>query len=201
MAPSTWVNAALRLIIEVASFLSNNPSPLCPCESLSFLVASLENTTSSYNIIDYIIGSIASFIGYTIPSAASANTSLPLTTVYLLRLTEVIPPEFLLWIIIGGLSGFVLSIFGLLVLGFIFFGFSAYRCMKSTWNYFRPSRQRSVRRPRSLDSHTPRTPQQLTIPTRPALSDTARTLAPSVAATQSNIVLRPRRPRQQDSLP
>ena len=196
MAPSTWVNAALRLIIEIASFLSNDPSPLCPCESLSSIVASLENTTSSYNFIDYVLGSIASAIGYTIPSTSTISTSLPLTTVYLLRLTEVIPPEFLLWIIIGGLTGFVFSVFGLLLLGIIFFGFSAYQCTQSTWRYFRPSRQRTVCQPQSLNGQSSHQSRSITTPQRPVLSDTARTLAPSVAATQSNIVLRPRRPRQ-----
>ena len=196
MAPSTWVNAALRLIIEIASFLSNDPSPLCPCESLSSIVASLEDTTSSYNFIDYAIGSIASAIGYTIPNHSTISTSLPLTTVYLLRLTEVIPPEFLLWIIVGGLTGFVFSVFGLLLLGVIFLGFSAYQCTQSTWHYFRPSRQRPTQQSQSPNNQRSYQTQSLTTSPRPVLSDTARILAPSVAATQSNIVLRPRRPRQ-----
>ena len=187
MAPSAWANAALRLIIEVASFLLNDNSSLCPYETLTSLFNSLKSSSTSQGLVDQLLSSLASTLSLPLPQSLFAFSGLPVATAYILRLTEVIPPEFVLWIIICGLIFVLLVSFGMIFAVLIGLVFLVLRCTLSTGNSHRVTST-----PTTSDSAPPAS-------SAPPLSDTAQIIAPTVASTQSNVVLRPRRPRRRDS--
>ena len=190
MAPSAWVNAALRLFIEIASFLLNEPSTTCPCDTFNSVFASPELVDKPSGFIDQFFSSIASAINLPLPRSLSVFSSLPTATAGLLRLTEIVPPEILLWLVLGGLILF-LWLVCLIIVGVIFgFGYATRRCTKLIRYLFRATHPLTIAA--TISPHTP---------SPPVLSDTARLLAPTVASTQTDGNFRPRRPRQRQASP
>ena len=207
MAPSAWANAALRLILEVASFLLSDSSPLCPCESLVTTLDSLKTSPKTQNFVDRLLTSLATSLGLTMPTALSVYSGLPLATAYILKLTEIVPPEFVLWLIVCGLVSCLLVIFGSVLVAFLIIGRLVYKIaqlfyfsIRLLYNLFgvrnfsfsRRLFSRTTSRPAIATSHR----TALTNDTPPTLSNAARMLAPSLAANQSSLNLRPRRPRR-----
>ena len=207
MAPSAWANAALRLILEVASFLLSDSSPLCPCESLVTTLDSLKTSPKTQNFVDRLLTSLATSLGLTMPTALSVYSGLPLATAYILKLTEIVPPEFVLWLIVCGLVSCLLVIFGSVLVAFLIIGRLVYKIAQLFYFSIRLLYDlfgvRNFSFSRRLFSRTSSRPAiatsrrtALTNDTPPTLSNAARMLAPSLAANQSSLNLRPRRPRR-----
>ena len=109
MALTDWAHLGLQLVHDLSHFLlfgslaeprlssrSTTPAPATafPEEFVPSLPPNLTERT-----IDYVAG----WLGISLPRAVTIVTGLPAATVFLLRLTETVPAEFVLFLCLSGL--------------------------------------------------------------------------------------------------
>ena len=98
----------VSVIYEVAAFLIHEPhansrdSTRTPC-AFDGLTSTYDNSRDSLGLSDYLLSSLSSALGLELPRAVTILNGLPLATSLLLRLTEVLPPELLLFFCITGM--------------------------------------------------------------------------------------------------
>ena len=134
MALPVSVQLALRLVMIISSFLLQEHSPSCSELALSRLKHQFLDKDHNPSLMDSIVSYTAYTLGIRLPRALTVFDDLPVGTSFLLQLTEIVPVEILLLLIIGGL--FVLlcmiTIFAILTL---YYGIRlSIHCMKSICN-------------------------------------------------------------------
>lgn len=105
MALPCWMRVILSVIYEVAAFLIHEPhatrdSPRTPCAFDGF---SHTQPAEPLGLSDYLLTSLSNALGLELPRAVTILNGLPLATSLLLRLTEVIPSELILFFCITGM--------------------------------------------------------------------------------------------------
>ena len=96
MALPHWMNITLRLVSNVTSFLLNDPPAECPLASLSH-EERYRHSDSSAGILDAAFSFVATSVGLDLPRTLTVVDGLTVATAFLLRLTESVPAEVLLF--------------------------------------------------------------------------------------------------------
>ena len=124
MALPHWMNITLRLVSNVTSFLLNDPPSECPLASLSH-EERYRNSDSSAGILDAALSFVATSVGLDLTSyTLTVVDSLSVATAFLLRLTENVPAEVLLFLIVSGAVFWLIrrpSLWGVEQLGYLVF--------------------------------------------------------------------------------
>lgn len=108
MALPCWMRVIVSVIYEVAAFLIHEPQSnsrdinRTPCAFDGF-TSHHDSSSESLGLSDYLLSSLSSALGLELPRAVTILNGLPLATSLLLRLTEVLPPELLLFFCITGM--------------------------------------------------------------------------------------------------
>ena len=106
---------AISIVYEVTSFLIEDPSAFSLLGSAACYGNVGAPREDPLRLSDYLLSYFSSLTGLELPRALTILNGLPLATSLLLRLTEVIPPELLLFLCVSGIV-FWLIVFGLSVL-------------------------------------------------------------------------------------
>ena len=185
MALPHWMNITLRLVSNVTAFLLNDPPTECPLASLSY-EERYRNSDSSASILDTALSFVAISIGLDLPRTLTVVDGLSVATAFLLRLTENVPAEVLLFLMV---SGATFWLFIVLLLGCGTVGIFGFLLLYFTQGTQYPSDQRGV-------SNTPENEPTVSLssPELPELSNAAQTLIPT--ATTYRCTTRSRRNRQ-----
>ena len=107
------MRVAVSVIYEVAAFLIHEPhstsrgTPRTPC-AFDGLPTPYTPRSEGLGLSDYILSSLSSMLGLELPRAVTILNGLPLATSLLLRLTEVIPSELILFFCISGMIFWIL---------------------------------------------------------------------------------------------
>ena len=173
MALSCLTTTALRIISEVTSFLLNDPCHPSLRECLLIHVPTSASDTSPLSVTAQVMSYFMNLLDISLPRELTVFGELPLSTSYLLRLTEVVSPDLVLFLVVLGLTSLlcVPCVISLIMLCC---------CMKQMLRL-------TILNSNQIRDSTPITPMSenlhLTAPSStPALSDLARALAPTVAA-------------------
>ena len=179
------MNITLRLVSNVSSFLLNDPPAECPLASLSY-EERYRNSDSSTGILDAALSFVATSVGLDLPRTLTIVDELSVATAFLLRLTENVPAEVLLFLIV---SGAFFWLFVVLLLGCGTVGVFGFLLLHFTRGTQHTSDQPSM-------SNTPENTNTVLLPPPelPSLSDAAQTLIPT--ATNHRCATRSRRSRQ-----
>ena len=183
MALPVSVQLALRLVMVISSFLLQEHSPTC--SELALLRVKHQFLDDGHNpsLMDSIVSYAAYTLGIRLPRALTVFDDLPVGTSFLLQITEIVPVEILLLLIIGGLFVLVCMTTTIVIL-VLYVGIRlSIRCMKSICNQFR-----------SFITHNTTYPLSYTT-AQCSLSDAAQAIAPTVNAHESGMRLRNRRGR------
>ena len=185
MALPRWMNVTLRLVSNVSAFLLNESSPVCPLapveQGQTYSVAE-----SSATLIDSALGYVASSVGLNLPRTLAVVDGLSVATAFLLRLTESVPAEVLLFLMVSGAVFWLIAVLllavGMVTIGGLFFT----RLTRTTRQPVPPCPalpEVPVRHPSTLEA-----PAE-----QPALSDTARSLTNTIVPPRSSMRTRRRR--------
>ena len=123
------MRVAMSIVYEVASFLIEDPSVFSLLGSAACYGNVAAPREEPLRLSDYLLSYLSSLTGLELPRALTILNGLPLATSLLLRLTEVIPPELLLFLCVSGVV-FWLIVFGLgmlatvVIIGVVCCGFS-----------------------------------------------------------------------------
>lgn len=189
MALPCWMRVIISVIYEVAAFLVHEPHsarevPRSPCAFDGFNPTQ-STADESLGISDYMLSSISNALGLELPRAVTILNGLPLATSLLLRLTEVLPSELILFFCISGMifwlaCAMIGTVLIVVTSGLIFRFVCWPPRVLANW-----ATQRFMTPP----APTPRprvraAPPQVALPPNPAnvLSDEVRTFAPNVIA-------------------
>ena len=105
----------ISVIYEVAAFLIHEPhttprgTPRTPC-AFDGLSGPYTPHSEALGLSDYLLSSLSSVLGLELPRAVTILNGLPLATSLLLRLTEVIPPELILFFCLTGMIFWILIV-------------------------------------------------------------------------------------------
>ena len=185
MALPRWMNVTLRLVSNVSAFLLNESSPVCPlAPAEQGQVYSI--TESSATLIDSALGFVASSVGLNLPRTLAVVDGLSVATAFLLRLTESVPAEVLLFLMVSGVVFWLIAVLlfavGVVTIGGLFFT-----------RLTRTTRQTAPPCP-ALPEAPVRHPSTLEAPAEPpALSDTARSLSSTIVPPRNSMRARRRR--------
>ena len=185
MALPHWMNVTLRLVSNVTSFLLNDPPSECPLASLSH-EERYRNSDSSAGILDAALSFVATSVGLDLPRTLTVVDGLSVATAFLLRLTENVPAEVLLFLIV---SGAVFWLIVVLLLGCGTVGVFGILLLHLTRGTQQTADQLPILNEPENTSTVPLPPPEL-----PSLSDAAQTLIPT--ATTHRCTTRSRRGRQ-----
>ena len=109
MAFVNWLHLGLQLVHDLSHFLlfgapvGPNLSTHAPTVVPTTSPAEDVTATIQSTLVEASLRSIAGWLGFSLPQAVTVVTGLPVATVFLLRLTEVWPAEFLLFLCLSGL--------------------------------------------------------------------------------------------------
>ena len=180
----------LSVIYEITAFLVHEPNtsrstPRSPCAFDHFGTASSEKE-ETLGLSDLLLTTLSSWVGVELPRAMTILNGLPLATSLLLRLTEVIPPELLLFFCVTGMV-FWLVFALLLIIGATCMSGMFIRVFCWPSNAFSRLLNRSNTPPpapaRAIRARTTeQVPRPLPPPPRLALSDEAQHLMEDVRA-------------------
>ena len=185
MALPRWMNVTLRLVSNVSAFLLNESSPVCPLAPVEQRQV-YSVTESSATLIDSALGYVASSVGLNLPRTLAVVDGLSVATAFLLRLTESVPAEALLFLMVSGvvfwLTAVLLFAVGMVTIGGLLFT----RLTRTTRQPVPPCP--------ALPEAPVRPPPTLEAPAeQPALSDTARSLSSTIVPPRSSMRTRRRR--------
>ena len=185
MAMPRFIQLNLRIIADIARFLLQEDPPRCVSSTTPLI--SVEEVPP--NAIDRFLSFTASMLDINLPRAVTVYNELPVATAYLLKLTEVIPSEVILLLVMCG----ILFCFAMLMLGMsgvaVGCGYAINKCTNLAHT---ASHAPSTSEP---NTDIPLENDALTVPSLPPLSDAAQALVPSVSANSDGICIRPRRRR------
>ena len=183
MATPIWMRLAFRLASEITAALSGETVDGCYLTNPNYQTLPYEEQSFS----DQLLTSIASILGIGVAQPMTLFRELPIATTLLLKLTETIPSEILLFLIVVGALGCVgFAVFLALVLPLVV----AYLCSKgatTTRHAIRFAFNRCRRTPND-------TPVLQSSFTPSPLSDAARHIEPTVNA--NNVVVHQRDSRR-----
>ena len=145
MALTEWMHLVLRVVHDLSHFLLfgtlHDPAPVSTTPTISPR-SSLDNLspTPSPSISERAIGLVAGAFGIVLPQAVTLVHGLPAATAVLLRLTEVLPADVVLFLCLSGLLlwVFVFGTIGCLSCWCI------YRGCRTVWRRFATPPPRSV---------------------------------------------------------
>ena len=109
MALIDWAHLGLQLVHDLSHFLLfgslTDPLPFSSSTTSTPRIVSSGDSVSSplSNLTERTIDYIAGWVGISLPRAVTIVTGLPAATIFLLRLTEIVPPEFVLFLCLSGL--------------------------------------------------------------------------------------------------
>ena len=112
MALPRWMHMAMSVVYEVAAFLIEDPNALASLGSGPCYNNLTVPREEPLRLSDYLLSYLSSLAGLELPRALTILNGLPLATSLLLRLTEVIPPELLLFLCVSGVVLWLI-VFGL----------------------------------------------------------------------------------------
>ena len=102
------MRVVVSVIYEVAAFLVHEPhsnpreTPRSPCAFDGF-TGQLPSASDNLGLSDYLLSSLSTALGLELPRAVTVLNGLPLATSLLLRLTEVLPSELILFFCLTGM--------------------------------------------------------------------------------------------------
>ena len=227
MALRDWLHLSLQLVHDLSHFLLFNSSTE-PIFSTPSSTAPPPTPTvhdqrapSLSTLAESSIHSFAEWLGFSLPRTVTVVTGLPVATVFLLRLTEVWPAEFLLFLCLSGLLAWGVAIILLTLVFLLVVVRVVKRCCLSRSPHvpvvtFAPdlistpdTEETPPSSPARVDRRLP-APTALPVLNHPdsppvtALSNAALTLTDTVTAHHSAISLStvsPSRPRRTSSRP
>ena len=179
------MNITLRLVSNVTAFLLNDPPTECRLSSLSH-EERYRTTDSSASILDAALSFVATSVGLDLPRTLTVVDSLSVATAFLLRLTENVPAEVLLFLMV---SGVVFWLFIVLLLGCGIVGGIGFLLLYVIRGTQQMPDQRSIMNTPENENTMPLPPPEL-----PSLSDAAQTLV--LTANTHRCASRSRRRRQ-----
>ena len=183
MATPIWMRLAFRLASEITAALSGETVDGCYLTNPTYQQLPYEEQSFS----DQLLTSIASTLGIGVAQPMTLFRELPIATTLLLKLTETIPSEVLLFLIVVGALGCVgFAVFLSLLLPLVV----AYLCSKgatATRHVIHFTFNRCRRTPDD-------TPVLQSTSTPSSLSDAARNIEPTVNA--NNVVVHQRDSRR-----
>ena len=109
MALMNWLHLTLQLVHDLSHFLLFGsfvePNQSTHSSTVSPVTSADDRTTSPLlsAFVESSFHSVAGWLGFSLPRTVTVVTGLPVATVFLLRLTEVWPAEFLLFLCLSGL--------------------------------------------------------------------------------------------------
>ena len=112
MALPRWMHIAMSVVYEVAAFLIEDPSALASLGATPCYDSLTSPRGEPLRLSDYLLSYLSSLAGLELPRAITILNGLPLATSLLLRLTEVIPPELILFLCVSGVVLWLI-VFGL----------------------------------------------------------------------------------------
>ena len=185
MAVPEWLRLLMYLLHTILTFFLQ-PTSVGPLpQSLTCLSNAPEGEPG---LVDQLLAGVTSLLGLDLPRDISLFNYLPRATAFLLRLTEVVHPEVLLFLVMLGTLCLFCCMIGL------FLGLIKGICRAGRWSMGLAVRAVGAApvTPISMPDPTP-----LPNPRAPRpLSDTARTLAPAIEAHNVCSSPRPRRQRR-----
>ena len=190
MALPCLAKVVLRLVSEITLFLLDEPCHPSLRDCLLIRVPDVSDPSSS-SIIDHILTQFANTLGLSLPRDLTLFGNIPTATAYLLRLTEVLPSELLLFLVVIGLVSSVCVPCIILLLTIICCRSCRAHCSRSSAD----SRQ-------ELTTLTNASSPSISLsdsPAPPILSDLAQTLSSTVNANNVIIASPPCRTRRRSS--
>ena len=155
MALIDWAHLGLQLVHDLSHFLLfgslTDPLPFSSSTtSTPRIIPSGDSVPSlSSNLTERTIDYLAGWLGISLPRAVTIVTGLPAATIFLLRLTETVPPEFVWFLCLSGLIAWMIVI---LVVGTIPFVLVMRALVRWCW------------RPRASSTVVTFAPDHVTIP-------------------------------------
>ena len=187
MALLCLTTATLRIISEITSFLLNDPCHPSLRECLLIHVPTSVADGSPQSMTAQVMSYFMNLFDISLPRELTVFGELPLSTSYLLRLTEVVSPDFVLFLVVLGLTS-------LLCIPCVISLIMLCCCMKHA---LRLTILNSDQIRDSVHSTPTSENLHLTAPvSTPALSDLAQTIAPTVAANNCEATSLTRRTRR-----
>ena len=115
MALPNWMRVAMSIVYEVAAFLIEDPNAFSALGTAACYGNASNHREEPLRLSDHLLSYLSSLTGLELPRALTILNCLPLATSLLIRLTEVIPPELILFLCVSGVV-FWMIVFGVGVL-------------------------------------------------------------------------------------
>ena len=171
MALFQIIRLSLRIVSSIVDFLLGDETQLSSANSPLTVPTQHHSLSESSSFLDGILTHIASSFDLSLPRSVTVFNELPVITSFLLRLTEIVAPEILLFLVLfGSLSLIVLCGIGVGLFAYILTKIFQYTISNVSELRVTPIVQ---------EPEEPLTDNTLTAASRPfVLSDVAQSIAP-----------------------
>ena len=116
MALAGWMRMVVQVLHEILSLLMNDPNEVATDACMTSLNVAAISESSSFHITEALVTTLVDVLGLRVPPAVSVLTGLPVAVALLLRITEVIPADVLLFLIVSGICGWMVVLLVFIVL-------------------------------------------------------------------------------------